>query len=471
MSDNVPSSQVLAEIAQKFQQQQAQICELQHQLAQATAAAAASSSSVAAPNHHSNGFSANDTNAHKFSLDKLLSRPTPFHGEDGQRVFDFCDEIEIIMRNCSATTPESRKISFVQQLLKGEALRWYLAREKSVQNHECGADGKELTALETWAQFKQTLLDQFGGHGASEVARRELHQLRQNQFRDLGTYADRFETLSRRIMTPPGTTIQEELISAFKEGLSDGQIRLHITTAKPKSLFEAIELARQAEYDLYIARARPNNFQQRKVFSRSRQEYQRFSYNSNHQHYPFRQYNPTYPSNAGPNHQASFRSDTIEHAGHNGPTPMDLGIMSTPHHDWRFTPQTDSEANYNDDSNESIPGEPATYPYHKEERRSPSDSYPSSDGRRFSSSSMDFNGMFQPYPRNHYNNSYPRQPVICYRCRRPGHMMVDCPADGRNSSQPPADNAQRYGNSMPNSFRNQPRNDNRFDSRQHPKNH
>jgi hypothetical protein len=94
MSDNIPPSQVLAEIAQKFQQQQAQITELQHQLAQATAAAAAAvppSSSTAAADHH-HVFSANDTTAHKFSLDKLLSRPSLFHGEDGQRVFDFCDD-------------------------------------------------------------------------------------------------------------------------------------------------------------------------------------------------------------------------------------------------------------------------------------------------------------------------------------------------------------------------------------------
>lgn len=201
------------------------------------------------------------------TLSKLLSKPSHFHGEHGNRVYDWLSELDITFDNIENAT-DHQKITFARQCLRDEALRWWIAREQEVQNSRyrirvaqlgdlpgASRDAHETKEITTWPEFKQVFVDYFCPRGASEAARNQLHALRQSQFRDLAGYCDRFETIARRITTAPGHDITEELIATFKTGLSDGRIRLHLTTGHPASLFEATRQAMQAESDLRVSNA------------------------------------------------------------------------------------------------------------------------------------------------------------------------------------------------------------------------
>lgn len=199
------------------------------------------------------------------TLSKLLSRPSQFHGEHGNRVYDWLSELDITFDNIGTAT-EHQKITFARQCLRDEALRWWIAREQEVEQARYrvrfaalgGAaaeptDAHQTKEITSWSEFKRVFTDYFCPRGASEAARNQLHALRQNQFRDLSGYCDRFETVARRITTTPGHDITDELIATFKNGLSDGRIRLHLTTSHPSSLFEATRQAMQAESDLRVS--------------------------------------------------------------------------------------------------------------------------------------------------------------------------------------------------------------------------
>ena len=244
--------QALQQLSQAYQAQQQQITTLQQELhrLQGPAAAAAlsagsSSESARAPRDDSH-----------FGLNRLLSKPSVFHGEHGNRVLDWINEFDILFENCDPHMPEARKITFAKQFLRDEALRWWISREQDVQRASASSEASQLLltpAIATWNQFKVVLRDYFSPRGASEAARNELHRLKQQQFRSLAAYADRFEATSRRIEVPPGHSIDEELVATFKAGLSDGQIRLFLTNKQPKTLFQASQLALQAESDLRVS--------------------------------------------------------------------------------------------------------------------------------------------------------------------------------------------------------------------------
>lgn len=209
--------------------------------------------------------SVNRESSASITLRKLLSKPSHFHGEHGNRVYDWLSELDITFDNIGTAT-EHQKITFARQCLRDEALRWWIAREQEVVHsrqrivlaqlggHDSEKnDVHQTKEITSWSEFKQVFVDYFCPRGASEAARNQLHSLRQSQFRNLASYCDRFETVARRITTTPGHDITEELIATFKVGLSDGRIRLHLTTGHPSSLFEATRQAMQAESDLNVS--------------------------------------------------------------------------------------------------------------------------------------------------------------------------------------------------------------------------
>jgi hypothetical protein len=244
--------QAFQQLSHAYQAQQEQIASLRQELRQmrvpATAAASVSSSS------ESTSVQRDDSH---FGLNRLLSKPSVFHGEHGNRVLDWINEFDILFENCDPHMPESRKITFAKQFLRDEALRWWIAREQDVHRASAASEAVPIPldtpAVDTWSQFKAVLRDYFSPRGASEAARNELHRLRQQQFRSLAAYADCFEATSRRIEVPPGHSIDEELVATFKAGLSDGQIRLFLTNKQPRSLYQATQLALQAESDLRVS--------------------------------------------------------------------------------------------------------------------------------------------------------------------------------------------------------------------------
>jgi len=292
------------DLCQALRQQHAELAQLR-QAIQALVHPVAVGSAVSS--------STTDTPASTATLHKLLSRPSQFHGEHGNRVHDWLDELDICFLNVSETLSDAKKIAFARQCLRSEALRWLVAREQEVahvQQQGSAANPGGVQPLTTWSAFKHALIEYFCPRGASEAARTELHSLRQSQFRSLAAYCDRFEAVSRRIEISHGQDIRDELITTFKHGLTNGQIRLHLTTTHPTSLFDAARLAIQAESDLDIAGVRTSK------------EYRTFQPRRYHQEAPHRESQHSY---ARPRHEPTVHFS--RHEREVASTPMELGVV------------------------------------------------------------------------------------------------------------------------------------------------
>jgi hypothetical protein len=254
-------SEQLRQQQQQNQQQTQQIGELHHQLIAmqqevnalrqlpaAAAALPAASAPVGAAEHSRS----------RNELMRAAKKPESFRGEHGTYALNWLQEMDMFLQNCEPPPSDSQKITLAKSFLRDEALRWWCAREKDVQRAVASADAGLMLltpAIHTWDAFQCAVKDYFCPRGASDEARNELHRLRQTQFRNLSAYADRFETVSRRIEVPVGQSIEEELIATFKAGLMDGLIRLSLTNTRPRTLFQAIQQAHQAESDLRVAGA------------------------------------------------------------------------------------------------------------------------------------------------------------------------------------------------------------------------
>jgi len=375
-------------------------------------------------------------------LGKLLNKPSQFHGEHGNRVYDWLSELDILFDNVG-TTSDLEKITFARQCLRDEALRWWIAREQEVLHSQQRMafiqlslvrstpvetkETHETKSIVTWLEFKQAFVDYFCPRGASEAARNQLHSLRQNQFKQLSEYCDRFEQVARRIVTTPGHDITEELIATFKNGLSDGRIRLHLTTGQPSSLFEATRLAMQAEGDLKVSnygvrdhpRVGPKNFN---------------PYRSHG--YPAQQHNTHgYQRTSGWNSSYATRSHAPASTGGDTSTPMDLSTIQTGKDAaWDVSIQ-DDRVDTTDEEPELMDTAQTSPTF------SNTDEYPSEDSdteanfvtreRRPSDPAMRWK---RADDRPRFNSSRTQNAKqeflaknVCWNCGKPGHFLVNCP--------------------------------------------
>lgn len=398
-------------------------------------------------------------------LGKLLSRPSQFHGEHGNRVYDWLSELDIIYDNIGNAT-DHQKITFARQCLRDEALRWWIAREQDVlmsrqrvlfaqQNTAWTSSGvvgsdaareiHQTKEVSTWLEFKQVFVDYFCPRGASEAARNQLHALRQNQFRDLAGYCDRFETVARRIATMPGHDITDELIATFKNGLTDGRIRLHLTTGHPSSLFEATRQAMQAESDLRVS-----NYGTRDPNRSFPLTNRRPNYHGHHRDrgYPVGQQGHHSYQRSAHWHSANPRgyTSTPSSASRDASTPMDLSNIV--HAGESSSPDVDRQVSC-DIRGESEPASSRTVSAESDEdddlltqrmgsedasddevnfvtrERRPSDAPP----RWQQQAGMRERSRFGPRPKQQFlrkNN--------CWNCGKPGHFLVDCPYQKSSAS-------------------------------------
>jgi len=104
--------QVLQQLTNAYQAQQEQIASLQHEVHQLHVPASAAAASVSSP---SESASIHRDDSH-FGLNRLLSKPSVFHGEHGNRVLDWINEFDILFENCDPHMPESRKITFAKHV-------------------------------------------------------------------------------------------------------------------------------------------------------------------------------------------------------------------------------------------------------------------------------------------------------------------------------------------------------------------
>jgi hypothetical protein len=344
------------------------------------------------------------------SLRKLLARPSTFHGERGSKVYDWLNELEVVFSNCIGVT-EATRIDFAKQCLRGEALRWWTTREREVHSHQIHppASASVFTPVEihahmvapitTWEQFKQALCEYFCPGGTSESARAELHSLRQHQFRTLSDYCDRFQTVALRIEVPMGSNIDEELISTFKNGLVDGQIRLHLTSAKPKTVLEATNLALQAERDLRVSGYYRGTKPPHQASYTSRRAFNSYQSHAPSRHYPNQRYSHSHSSFHAPtrtNHPASQ-----QHA------PMDLSV-------------TTGEEEFNDEVDWNVQDDeqgPSPVPDNSPSKLD--DTTTSSD----EPSETNLNSL------RSYNEARAKflEKNNCWNCGERGHFLIQCP--------------------------------------------
>lgn len=303
-----------------IQQQQQQIQSLQQQVQQVASAAAASASSSASARMHRE-----DDAEHHFGLNRLLSKPSQFFGEHGDLVYDWINEMDMLFENCDASVTESRKVVFAKQQLRGEALRWWVNLEHEARRPRASGVDEQDNAprpIATWAEFKAALLEYFSPRGASEEARSQLHELRQYKFRDLAAYIEAFEKTARRIEVPPGHSIDEELVGDFKHGLSDGYVRLFLTSNHPKTLLQATRLALQAESDLKVSgmHSRPHG--------RGLTLYRGDNHRTPDQFFGSRSSSQFRSAWNRPRFSSTLPSRAVSERS-SGPTPMELGTLAS----------------------------------------------------------------------------------------------------------------------------------------------
>ncbi len=387
---------VIQSQAVAIQQLQQDLAHVQSALVQAQQAALHAPSAAGPSASHSPGDASGDSGG----LSRLMNKPSLFHGDFGDTsIHTWVLEMDGLFRNFAANTPESRKVSFALSQLRDQALRWWNMREVEVRANT--PNGPQ--ACTTWDELKAAMIQAFQSRGKSASARSELRNLRQWHFRSLSGYIRAFEEIAQRIEVPAGQSIHEELVSNFKEGLTDGQVRLALTQSQPRTLLQATQMALQAESDLRVSGASSRGPRRGLMPYRGEQRArsERFS---------------TWRSTSYGNGQrngspaTSYSSSSTERS--TSAVPMELGAMASSRHE-------ESEADSDADEERGV-----------DDREHASDSEEPVDS---------LENDCEPTCENCGCNAIqmrsrkPTGPPVCWNCGQSGHISRDCKAPKRVS--------------------------------------
>jgi len=375
-------------------------------------------------------------------LDRLMSKGShsSYYGEhSGQVLENWFNEYDLLFSVDRRFSPEPIKLLYAILHLKRDALRWYMRRENTRMSALPGSNPP--AEFSSWEQLKTEMRAYFWPRGTSEDARRDLRKLLQVNCKSLDEYIARFQEAASRIDVPAGQSIEPELISGFKDGLKDGRVMLVLTQAKPRTLFEATQMACAADADLNASKPGPA-----------------FHGSTSHvpvSHRPWHFRPPARPFTS--NHSAAARFSGHGSFGHRdapGPVPMELGAVEEDDaaewqvHEAERTQDSPANAESPHQADEAEPDDsPSSYAGHES----------ASDRDEYYDPSPEANALFRPSysrdrPRNQQGRFQPRsgqsardrflQKNNCYNCGQPGHLLVECPYQrGKDGGARPSSSA------------------------------
>lgn len=210
-------------------------------------------------------------------------KPPLFSGssKDRDNLEDWLFALDTYFGALAAPPNDQQRISFVASFLSGTARKWW--RLNAPQHAQAGA---------TFAQFTAALRTAFAPHNAQQKARDKIDTLRQT------TSVTVYNTKFRELMLEIPNMTAAELLHRYIAGLKP-VTKQHLLIHDPQTLDEAMNMADRVDTAAYEAR-------------------QSNSGNSNNRRRPVRWNRP-------------FRPDPT------GPTPMELGALSTPRRKLTFT--------------------------------------------------------------------------------------------------------------------------------------
>ncbi|KAI3746537.1 hypothetical protein L6452_08971 [Arctium lappa] len=156
--------------------------------------------------------------------------PKEFHGTEGAvGLLSWIEGMESVLH--ISKCPETKKVEFATCLLQGRALTWW--------NTQVQTRGRVAANGLTWDEFKEMIKGEYCSRSEMQKLQAEFwdHEMKGN---DVDSYTARFNELAK--IVPHLVTPEENRVDRYIWGLAP-EIRGDVTSGKPKTLQEAVDLA------------------------------------------------------------------------------------------------------------------------------------------------------------------------------------------------------------------------------------